>query len=771
MEPMRHILRLAVLVVAVLLVARAARTFSTFWPVGGEVHEQISRPVLVEEKGLSEDSYGRINESNKLQDGGDIVSGEFGGGGYQTSTSHFDDMTLVASRDLVLQRHQAIVEAARRAAFNLHDQHDALNRFGIVLHAVQDFYSHSNWLELQLHGRLRGAGAAVVPKDVYDLDLIDWVNGFPPARLKTGYVYFSSYASDETLSYRETCIQGLWKQHRGTRFKTGELWLDYFDPGRGSFKPDRLDRLKQGASADDPFISPTLCPQGMAVRNAVDGYSELHYYLCKDSKSSKQGKVRWGNFTLFEYAKALAVRETRRQWEQIEEDLRKTMPQGADLAIAALKGTHVVPIADTGSIRARHTEPLPQETSWRLVKLVGPPGPATLTLFLKGDGRVNVRIYRGTRKNGAETGSLGPPQHAVAELASEVSIALGEVGANDVIYVVAMPTDARQALSLRVEAEAPALSACAHPQVQALVKSGVSFLAMTLEGEERDLQANKLYRFLPSKLYLFRQKACKATLVLGFDGHSVRILLDGQDAGEGAGRKLVVVASYPSARQWEQPEVFDNPLTGKKETREYEADDWKNLRINYGTAPGEEFVAKILPSNTRQCDEGVTRKQHELTGTLTILRAGPGGLDCQFSAPCYYEFRDSERKELQLLANLGMEGCVHIARENLELAPDGASLEAMQDAARFKAASEAFRARSEGWARKNAEVMRALSKIRDPRQMVGQTKKLEAMQKEAAALKVEGQRIGQMGKDLEARMRQRAARVWELLREPVVIRP
>ena len=57
--------------------------------------------------------------------------------------THFDNEALNAGAALVSQRFDATV-----ASMQIDDYHQARASFGALLHTVQDFYSHSNWIEL-----------------------------------------------------------------------------------------------------------------------------------------------------------------------------------------------------------------------------------------------------------------------------------------------------------------------------------------------------------------------------------------------------------------------------------------------------------------------------------------------------------------------------------------------------------------------------------------------------------------------------------------------
>ncbi|HVJ13903.1 MAG TPA: hypothetical protein VM686_00620 [Polyangiaceae bacterium] len=77
------------------------------------------------------------------------------------SEAHFDNCYWNEGRDWVLENRADAVEAAVRFASSqsAHDRQDFFNQFGYALHAVEDHYAHSNWVETH-------AEAALAPLDV-----------------------------------------------------------------------------------------------------------------------------------------------------------------------------------------------------------------------------------------------------------------------------------------------------------------------------------------------------------------------------------------------------------------------------------------------------------------------------------------------------------------------------------------------------------------------------------------------------------------------------
>ena len=68
---------------------------------------------------------------------------DFPGGGYQ-AREHFDNEEFNAGHALLNERRKAVKKALEAG-----DAAEARNTLGKALHTLQDFYAHSNWVELQ----------------------------------------------------------------------------------------------------------------------------------------------------------------------------------------------------------------------------------------------------------------------------------------------------------------------------------------------------------------------------------------------------------------------------------------------------------------------------------------------------------------------------------------------------------------------------------------------------------------------------------------------
>lgn len=134
------------LTLAVLLLFHtpAPQAFSSFDFQGGAYHKQITHAAL-EPLGVSAESLGWI-------DLGDLEPDKFYSPLFSFKPLHFTDMTFDQSRRELERRFREVVLTCDQAVVDYQAYRQALLQFGTYLHPVQDFYSHTNWLELHLAG-------------------------------------------------------------------------------------------------------------------------------------------------------------------------------------------------------------------------------------------------------------------------------------------------------------------------------------------------------------------------------------------------------------------------------------------------------------------------------------------------------------------------------------------------------------------------------------------------------------------------------------------
>lgn len=293
--------------------------------ISAPVHDWITE-VLQKKHGFSNSAYSEISWAMAYQD---IPESE----AFLTATNHFDDNKILESLRVVETRKKRIRELLADVATNDAKRAEFYTMFGQILHALQDFYSHSNYIELNMRNNSR-------IRSLDDIPLINWTNR--PSELKTGYFYWRGLPFDwEKFKQLDTCINGLRHDFPGVNFRNPSDYCAFMDCGWGVFDPKKYKSFNA------------------AIGNATSNLAELHYYLNKDDWSTPMGsQVHLGSGkNIYEFARHLAEKETERQWQEIESTIRANYGAKADRVITAIKTNSSRNIAGG----------LPGETvSWRL---------------------------------------------------------------------------------------------------------------------------------------------------------------------------------------------------------------------------------------------------------------------------------------------------------------------------------------------------------------------------------------------------------------------
>jgi Mg-chelatase subunit ChlD len=289
-----------VLAVAGLLAAAAAPpadAFKTFRLAGGNIHEQMIRRVL-SARGFTEAAIVQVDKGATSQD---IV----GSSNFEDGTHHFDNNLIDESRAYAERVVNSVVGMMPRlipATESPEDRDKAVKArdeaqyaWGQMVHAVQDFYSHSNYLELVLRA---GTTAPM------DIPPIDWANR--PPGLKTGY-----FLKIELVS-RDTAARNIQAANPGITLRT----------------PAEYTVRANTTRYADAIAFVTGPPQ------------VLHCELNKDNDSELQGKViePRSTRTLSALAQEIAVKETERQWTELQRRIRETHGERAADMIRRFQG-------------------------------------------------------------------------------------------------------------------------------------------------------------------------------------------------------------------------------------------------------------------------------------------------------------------------------------------------------------------------------------------------------------------------------------------------
>lgn len=254
-----------------LVVALTTLSFSIGWAFsslelyGGDVHHEILREALAPEK-LSETSLYFIELG--LVEPDLFYSAEF-----NQSTRHFTDMDHHESVKFMDDTLEMAVKLAGEAYVDYQAYRDSLKVLGNYFHLVQDFYAHTNWVEMAV---LRGER----PVPLVDFQEVEQIEGL-----------VSPYFLYTALPPREVTNMAKYDRKFGPEFVSKEALEEMTSS----------QRIRYTAQARKRFA---------------------HFQLAKDNKKSAQGLLRTsGGETLFELAAEAARRDTLRQWNRLEERL------------------------------------------------------------------------------------------------------------------------------------------------------------------------------------------------------------------------------------------------------------------------------------------------------------------------------------------------------------------------------------------------------------------------------------------------------------------
>lgn len=85
---------------------------------------------------------------------------------------HFGDDNFSKALSYMDRQKRLIIDFAASADTNPMDRARALYHLGLLLHTAQDFYSHTNYVELAAE---RMKGSPIGLRDPYSMDLVDWI--------------------------------------------------------------------------------------------------------------------------------------------------------------------------------------------------------------------------------------------------------------------------------------------------------------------------------------------------------------------------------------------------------------------------------------------------------------------------------------------------------------------------------------------------------------------------------------------------------------------
>jgi hypothetical protein len=220
---------------------------------------------------------------------------------------HFDDLTAVHQVLLMWRRYQAGTLAGLLWAAERGDVGAARNIVGVGLHAMQDFYSHSNWVDdparrdRTWHQLAPASGAALDPRAALHL-----YTGAYETPLQAGFKHHGKYAFDCTVLRRlpASLMDAICS---GISPLSNTLLCRRWHECKGAPAPAPATIAGQGVPADVLYV----LPPGIALDNTWLAEIGIEQRDIPD-----RGQIDAA--TLFEHAKSLATRHSREWLGQLD---------------------------------------------------------------------------------------------------------------------------------------------------------------------------------------------------------------------------------------------------------------------------------------------------------------------------------------------------------------------------------------------------------------------------------------------------------------------
>lgn len=266
-----------------------AEAFSTFRLLGGRIHREITEQAL-RQFGFAPQALDQIGNGSDSQD-------QPGSLNFMRPECHALNNQAKSTFSFIQSNLSQAIELAGECDRTGGACRQTLQALGRTFHAVQDFYSHSNYLELLL-------------SDDRPLEIADWSN--PPQRLTTCYYYYEGLLRQEALETRPQVVQSLSRRYPALVFHS-----------------------------EQEFGTRSLfnCPESTVLSYAVAPVSLCFLELNKDNARTLEGSVVSARYrlTYHQLAKDLAVKDTVRTWQIFERGVRKKYGVRADSILLSLK--------------------------------------------------------------------------------------------------------------------------------------------------------------------------------------------------------------------------------------------------------------------------------------------------------------------------------------------------------------------------------------------------------------------------------------------------
>lgn len=301
----KSLLQIIAIWVLALFTMHEAAAFSTFTAAGGTIHLEIITAALVNDPAIkiSQKSLQELDLACSLQD-------TPGTDGFTDPSHHFCNCKISESLDYIESCYKEIGQHLDSVDKKESEWKIVLKQFGLLLHTVQDFYAHSNYVE-----QILATNDSLAPSSI---PLVNW-QGISKG-IRTGYFFYRSSYENESASYKK-----LGKAPDHDTISTCLVEDKDVYPGTTYLKKIDYDKIKDFKDRLAYVNNPKL--------------SVLHRDSNKDGPAEEQGKIvnPKTNISLYAYARALAIRDTKRQWQRLETMTREKCPQKADAIINILK--------------------------------------------------------------------------------------------------------------------------------------------------------------------------------------------------------------------------------------------------------------------------------------------------------------------------------------------------------------------------------------------------------------------------------------------------
>ena len=339
------------------------------------VHLEIIEAALTP-LGFQPDAIAKIGEGHKSLD--NVISYKF-----WIDKHHCDANLIKEGYGYFVGRMEKGVNIAADAYKSPSSVEQARFTFGEGYHTLQDFYSHSNWIEMQYFEKPPGDLIILFPWHLYapwswNPTSGQWDHAWKPNQklpkaLKTGYFTSTEFENEgrklvpDKLGVdtaradsvrRERMVHAAMQEYPGLRFASE---LEY---------QRRMENEKYFHTAIE-----------YAVKD--EGRSMLHAELNKDDENQRESKlITPSGESLFVVAKRLATEDTALQWRIAEKQMWRKYDDRAALIIPALKGAPVPELKVKVTIDPRQTRTSAIRGNIN-VKVPGLPKPMPIPLKVK----------------------------------------------------------------------------------------------------------------------------------------------------------------------------------------------------------------------------------------------------------------------------------------------------------------------------------------------------------------------------------------------------